>query len=124
MKKILIVEGNMLSRKAMMLLIKSRIEDIQVFDVGDLNQMVVSLKIHKPDLVILDENLIGNDPSNADLPLSLGNCSLILMSVDANKMELASSLGAGFIHKGLPPDQMINLIENTFRSTGERSGSN
>lgn len=120
MKKILIVDGNPLSRKALMLLVGSKVKDVQVLDASDLDQMRVTVNIHKPELVILDENLIGNDPVDPYLRLILGRCSLILMSVDANKMEFASSLGASFIHKGTSPDHLINLINNIDGSEGEK----
>lgn len=98
----------------MILLLSNRIPDAQLLEASDVVEMRMLVKEHSPELILMDDSVWDAQSNHFELCPESCRCCLILMSVDDNRIELARSIGAGFIHKGAPPDRIAHIIHQIF----------
>jgi DNA-binding NarL/FixJ family response regulator len=114
MRKILIADSNFNSRKAMVLLLNNRIPEARLLEASDLNELDTLVKNQNPDVILMDDSLWEAQNGSFQFNSVVCRCCLVLMSVDDNRIEIARSIGAGFIHKGAPPDRIASIIHQIY----------
>lgn len=114
MRKILIADSNINSRKAMVLLLSNRIPDAQLLEASDMDEMTTLLKSQSPEVILMDDSVWDAHNNTIQLSQQTCKCCLVLMSVDDNRIEIARSIGAGFIYKGAPPDRIAHIIQQIY----------
>jgi two-component system phosphate regulon response regulator PhoB len=117
MFRILIADPDSATRKALILLIKRKLNSDCLMEVADLETLIRTLADAPPDLLLLDWRLYGSPaPETCRLLRKAYPClNIVLLSVDANDATAAKEAGAGFIHKGASPDELIATLTPLLR---------
>ena len=114
---ILVADPDSSTRKALILLLQRKLGTNGIIEVKDVEALIRSLADTPPDLLLLDWRLYGSPPTDTCrlLRKAYPHLQIVLLSVDANDATAAEEAGAGFIHKGASPDQLIATLMPLLR---------
>jgi DNA-binding NarL/FixJ family response regulator len=117
MIRILIADPDSATRKALILLMQRKLGTNCIVEVKDVETLIRSLTDTPPDLLMLDWRLYGSPATETCrlLRRAYPHLKIILLSVDANDETAAKEAGAGFIHKGASPDELIATLTPLLR---------
>ncbi len=118
MKRILIADPDSASRKALSLLLIKKLGLHDICEAGDSETLIRTLADCPPDILLLDWRLYGAPaPETCSLLLkAYPGLNIVLLSVDADDCLAAVSVGAGFIHKGSAPGEVLTVLEPLLSS--------
>jgi len=117
MIRILIADPDSATRKALILLMQRKLGTNCIVEVKDVETLIRSLADTPPDLLMLDWRLYGSPATETCrlLRRAYPYLKIVLLSVDANDETAAKQAGAGFIHKGASPDELIATLTPLLR---------
>jgi len=117
MIRILIADPDPATRKALILLLDRKLGMNCVTEVKDVETLIYTLADTPPDLLLLDWRLYGSPAPETCrlLRKAYPHLKIVLLSVDANDAIAAREAGAGFIHKGASPDELIATLTPLLR---------
>lgn len=117
MIRILIADPDSATRKALTLLLSRKLNSNGIIEVQDVEGLIRALADTPPDLLLLDWRLYGSPAPETCrlLQKAYPNLKIIILSVDASDETAAKDAGAGFIHKGALPDELIAKLEPLLR---------
>jgi DNA-binding NarL/FixJ family response regulator len=120
MIRILIADPDSASRQALSLLINKRLGIQEIYEAGDSEILIKTLADHPLDILLLDWRLYGAPaPETCRLLLkAYPGLKIVLLSVDAYDCQSAPNAGAGFVHKGSAPGEVLAVLEPLI-SSGE-----
>ena len=117
MIRILIADPDPATRKALILLLKHKLDTHDILEIGDVETLIRSLADTPPDLLLLDWRLYGSPPTETCrlLRKAYPHLKIVLLSVDAEDASAAKQAGADFVHKGASPDELIATLTPLLR---------
>jgi len=117
MIRILIADPDSATRKALILLLRRKLGTDGIIEVSDVESLIRTLAEMTPDLLLLDWRLYGSPAPETCrlLQKAYPYLKIVLLSVDANDLTAAKTAGAGFIHKGASPDELIATLTPLLR---------
>ena len=117
MNRILIADPDSATRKALILLFQRKLGTNCVFEAEDVEALIRTLADTPPDVLLLDWRLYGSPAPETCrlLRKAYPYLKIILLSVDAEDATAAKEAGAGFIHKGASPDELIATLTPLLR---------
>lgn len=117
MIRILIADPDSATRKALILLLQRKLSTNCIIEVKDVETLIRALADTPPDLLLLDWRLYGSPAPETCrlLRKAYPHLQIVLLSVDANDATPAKEAGAGFIHKGASPDELIATLTPLLR---------
>jgi len=117
MIRILIADPDSATRKALILLLQCKLGTHCITEVKDVETLIRSLADTPPDLLLLDWRLYGSPATETCryIRKAYPHLQIVLLSVDANDEGAAKDAGAGFIHKGASPDDLIATLTPLLR---------
>ena len=117
MIRILIADPDAATRKALILLLQRKLCPNCIIEVQDVETLIRSLADTPPDLLLLDWRLYGSPAPETCrlLRKAYPHMDIVLLSVDAEDETAAREAGAGFIHKGASPDELIATLTGLLR---------
>ncbi len=113
MTRILIADPNLTSRQALSLLLRKKLGILDILEAGDTETLIKTLTDCPLDILLLDWRLYGAPaPETCRLLLkAYPGLKIVLLSVDADDNQAALSAGAGFVHKGSAPGELLAVLE-------------
>ncbi|HEX9331285.1 MAG TPA: response regulator transcription factor [Anaerolineales bacterium] len=116
MIRILIADPDLATRKALILLLKRKLDIHDILEIGDVETLIRSLADTPPDLLLLDWRLYGSPATETCrlLRKAYPRLKIVLLSVDAEDASAAKQAGADFVHKGASPDELIATLTPLF----------
>ena len=117
MLHILIADPDSATRKALILLLRRKLGTDGIIEIEDVETLIRSLSDTPPDLLLLDWRLYGSHATETCrlLRKAYPHLKIVLLSVDAGDAVAAKEAGAGFIHKGASPDELIATLTPLLR---------
>jgi DNA-binding NarL/FixJ family response regulator len=117
MIRILIADPDPATRKALILLLQHKLGTDCIFEVRDVEALIRTLSDIPPDLLLLDWRLYGSPAPETCrlLRKAYPEMDIVLLSVNAEDATAAREAGAGFIHKGASPDELIATLTPILR---------
>ena len=117
MIRILIADPDPATRKALILLLQHKLCTSCIIEVRDVESLIRNLSDTPPDLLLLDWRLYGSPAPETCrlLRKAYPHMNIVLLSVDAEDESAAKEAGAGFIHKGASPDELIATLTPLLR---------
>ena len=114
---ILIADPDSATRKALTLLLRRKLGIDNIIEVQDVEALIRALADTPPELLLLDWRLYGSPAPDTCrlLQKAYPHLKIIILSVDANDEAAAVAAGAGFIHKGASPDELIATLTPLLR---------
>lgn len=114
---ILIADPDSATRKALILLLRRKLGTDCIVEIEDAETLIRTLVDAPPDLLILDWRLDGLPATETCrlLQKAYPQLKIVLLSVDAGDAVAAKEAGAGFIHKGASPDELIATLTPLLR---------
>jgi two-component system nitrate/nitrite response regulator NarL len=114
---IIIADPDSATRKALTLLLRRKLGMNSIFEVQDVETLIRALADTPPELLLLDWRLYGSPAPDTCrlLQKAYPHLKIIILSVDANDEAAAVDAGAGFIHKGASPDELIATLTPFLR---------
>ena len=114
---ILIADPDSATRKALTLLLRRKLGMDSIIEVQDVETLIRALADTPPELLLLDWRLYGSPAPDTCrlLQKAYPHLKIIILSVDANDESAAVAAGAGFIHKGASPDELIATLTPLLR---------
>jgi DNA-binding NarL/FixJ family response regulator len=114
---ILIADPDSATRKALTLLLRRKLGMNRIIEVKDVETLIRALADTPPELLLLDWRLYGSPAPDTCrlLQKAYPQLKIIILSVDANDETAAKDAGAGFIHKGASPDELIATLTPLLR---------
>jgi len=114
---ILIADPDYATRKALTLLLRRKLGMDSIIEVQDVETLIRALADTPPELLLLDWRLYGSPAPDTCrlLQKAYPHLKIIILSVDANDESAAIAAGAGFIHKGASPDELIATLTPLLR---------
>ena len=114
---IIIADPDPATRKALTLLLKRKLATEGIVEAEDVETLIRKLADATPDLLLLDWRLYGSPAPETCLLLQKAypHLKILILSVDANDEAAAIDAGAGFIHKGASPDELIATLTPLIR---------
>jgi len=114
---ILIADPDSATRKALSLLLRHKLGSDCIVEIGDVETLIRALAATPPDLLLLDWRLYGSPATETCrlLRRAYPHLKIVLLSVDAGDALAAREAGAGFIHKGAPPAELIATLTPLLR---------
>jgi DNA-binding NarL/FixJ family response regulator len=121
MFRILIADPDPATRKALMLLLNRKLGKHCIAEVKDVETLIRTLADTSPDLLLLDWRLYGSPAPETCrlLRKAYPHLRIVVLSVDAHDAIAAKEAGAGFIHKGASPDELIATLTPLLRKSNE-----
>lgn len=118
MIRICIADPDPVTRNAIILLLRRRLDTDGITEVGDVESLIRHLADTPPDLLLLDWRLYGSPAPETCILLQKAypKLTIILLSADAGDAEAAKRAGAIFVYKGAPPDDLIATLKPLFRT--------
>jgi DNA-binding NarL/FixJ family response regulator len=115
---ILIADPDSATRKALTLLLRRKLGMNSIIEVQDVETLIRALADTPPELLLLDWRLYGSPAPDTCrlLQKAYPHLKIIILSVDANDEAAAKEAGAGFIHKGASPDELIATLTPLLRT--------
>ncbi|MDQ2692020.1 MAG: response regulator [Chloroflexota bacterium] len=125
MIRILIADPDSATRKALILLLQRKLDTHCISEVSDVEALIRALADAPPDVLLLDWRLYGSPAPEICqlLRKAFPQLQIILLSVDREDAAAAREAGAGFIHKGASPDDLIATLTPLLRKDNEKGGS-
>lgn len=119
MIRILIADPDSASCKALTLLLRRKLGTNGIVEVHDVETLIHALSDTPPDLLLLDWRLYGSPAPDTCrlLQKAYPRLKIVILSVDAGDEAAAKEAGAGFVHKGASPDELIALLQPIFDSS-------
>lgn len=113
MPRILIADPNTASRKALSLLLAHKLGITDIVEAEDLETLIRALDISAYELLLLDVRLYGAPTLETCnlLQKAYPQLKILLLSVDSDNGDIAKSAGVAFIHKGAPPQSVIDVLK-------------
>jgi two-component system, NarL family, invasion response regulator UvrY len=113
MIRIIIADHDSAARKALTLLIRSKLGINGIIEANDVETLIRTLADTPPDLLLLDWRLYGSPAPDTCrlLQRAYPQLKIIILSVEANDETAAKEAGADFVHKGASPDELIALLK-------------
>jgi DNA-binding NarL/FixJ family response regulator len=117
MFRILIADPDSATRKALILLLRRKLGTDVIAEIEDVETLIRALADTPPDLLLLDWGLYGSPAAETCrlLRKAYPDLKIVLLSVDAGDAVPAREAGAGFIHKGASPDELIATLTPLLR---------
>ncbi len=117
MLRILIADPDFVTRKALILLLRRRLGTDDILEIEDVETLIRTLADAPPDLLLLDWQLYGSPAAETCrlLRKAYPHLNIVLLSLDAGDALAAREAGAGFIHKGAAPDELIATLTPLLR---------
>ena len=117
MIRTLIADPDSATRKAIALLLRRKLDSNDIIEVQDVETLIRALADTPPELLLLDWRLYGSPAPDTCrlLQKAYPQLKIIILSVDANDEAAAKDAGAGFIHKGASPDELIATLTPLLR---------
>ena len=114
---IIIADPDSATRKALTLLLRRKLGMDSIIEVQDVETLIRALADTPPELLLLDWRLYGSPAPDTCrlLQKAYPHLKIIILSVDANDEAAAIDAGAGFIHKGASPDELITTLTPLLR---------
>jgi DNA-binding NarL/FixJ family response regulator len=121
MTYILIADPDASSRKALGLLITQKIKGTHIQEAGDTEMLIRNLADQRIDILLLDWSMYGAPaPQTCRLLLkAYPGLKIVLLSLDFNDCQTALDSGAGFIHKGAYPDEVLAALQPVIDAHGD-----
>ncbi len=124
--RILIADDNLEIRSALRLLIKQEPGMTVVTEAVDTVSLLASTAVTRPDLILVDRELPGNEPASGDLFKSLreidGKAAIVSMSSRSDDRLEALTVGADcFVCKGDEPGKLLAVLRK-FQDKGSKGG--
>ena len=115
---IIIADPDSATRKALTLLLRRKLGMDSIIEVQDVETLIRALADTSPELLLLDWRLYGSPAPDTCrlLQKAYPHLKIIILSVDANDEAAAIDAGAGFIHKGASPDELIATLTPLLRN--------
>lgn len=112
MIRIVVADPDPATRKALTLLLKHKLGTNGIVEVGDMETLIRTLAEESPVLLLLDWKLNGSPAPEACrlFQKAYPHLKVVLLSVDVRDKIAAKEAGAEFIHKGVPPDELIATL--------------
>jgi DNA-binding NarL/FixJ family response regulator len=111
MTRILIADSDPRTRQALALLLERKLGIHSTGEAWDRASLECQLAVNAPDLILLDCYLPGLSAADtAALCGHLTGVRLALMSVNADDIATAQTLGAAFIYKGALPEEVLTIL--------------
>jgi DNA-binding NarL/FixJ family response regulator len=113
MIRILIADPDSSARKALTLLLRRKLGTNGITEIQDVETLIHALSDAPPDLLLLDWRLYGSPAPDTCrlLQKAYPHLKIIILSVDATDEAAAKEAGAGFVHKGASPDELIAILQ-------------
>lgn len=113
MIRILIADPHATSRKALALLLRRRLEEVELVEAGDVEKLIRILADAPPDLLLLDWKLYGSPAPETCrlLHKAYRKLKIVLLSVDPDDATTAKAVGAAFVYKGASPDELLAVLK-------------
>jgi len=126
MTRILIADPDSPSRKALSLLLTRKLGNINIYEAGDTETLIRTLAEYRLDIILLDWRLYGAPaPETCRLiQKAYPTLKIVLLSVNAEDCQAALESGAGFIHKGASPSDLLSVLEPLLNNQGDESLNN
>lgn len=117
MIRILIADPDPATQKALILLLRRKLDTHCISEVKDVETLIRTLADTPPDVLLLDWRLYGSPAPETCrlLRKAYPHMSIVLLSVNADDATAAKDAGAGFIHKGASPDELIATLTPLLR---------
>ena len=114
---ILVADPDAATRKALILLLRRKLGKEDIVEVDDVEALIRTLADAPPDLLLLDWQLYGSPGVETCrlLRKAYPELKTVLLSLDAGDAVAARAAGAGFIHKGASPDELIATLTPLLR---------
>ncbi len=114
---IVIADPDSATRKALTLLLRRKLGMDSIIEVQDVETLIRALADTPPELLLLDWRLYGSPAPDTCrlLQKAYPHLKIIILSVDASDEAAAKEAGAGFIHKGASPDELIATLTPLLR---------
>jgi two-component system, NarL family, nitrate/nitrite response regulator NarL len=114
---IIIADPDSATRKALTLLLRRKLGMEGIIEVQDVETLIRALADTPPDLLLLDWRLYGSPAPDTCrlLQKAYPHLKIIILSVNAGDEAAAKDAGAGFIHKGASPDELIATLTPLLR---------
>ena len=112
MIRILIADPDYAARKALTLLLQHKLGTGNIIEVQDLETLIHAIVDMPPELLLLDWRLYCSPAADICrlLQKAYPHLKIIVLSVDAGDEAAAKDAGAGFVHKGAAPDDLIATL--------------
>ena len=125
MIRILIADPDSATRKALILLLQRKLDSHCIAEANDVETLIRTLADAPPDMLLLDWRLYGSPAPETCrlLRKAFPQLEIILLSVDREAAAAAREAGAGFIHKGASPDELIATLTPLLRKDSKESGA-
>jgi DNA-binding NarL/FixJ family response regulator len=108
---VLLADSDPASRHALALLLRSKLGLTRIAEAADGAALARALAEAEPDLLLLDWGLPGRpDPALLRALSGTGCGRLVILSVDTTVAAEAAALGAVFIYKGSPAEQVLEQL--------------
>ncbi len=115
MLNILIADPDSTTRKALTLLLRCKLRTDNIVGIEDVETFIRTLADAAPDLLLLDWQLLPAAETCRLLRKAYPDLKIALLSVDAENVVAAREAGAGFIHKGMSPNELIATLTPLLR---------
>jgi len=114
---ILIADPDPATRKALILLLRRKLDTNDIVEIVDVETLIRTIADTPPDLLLLDWRLYGSPAAETCrlLRKAYPQLKIVLLSVDAGDANAAKQSGADFIHKGASPDELIATLTPLLR---------
>jgi DNA-binding NarL/FixJ family response regulator len=112
MNPILIADADPAFRNALRLVLKHRLGVAEVREAGDVQGLICAMSESQPELLLLDWRLYGAPAPETCrlLQKAYPSLKIVLLSPSADDAVIAREAGAGFIHKGASPEQLVATL--------------
>ena len=117
--RIVIASEESTTRAAIGMLIAAQPDFELAGEVADIADLLLTVKTERPDLVVLDWDVLGKriDTLQSLLELFDEPPLIIALSVHEEARDVARDSGvAGFAYKGAPPSQLLQTIREAQRA--------
>jgi two-component system, NarL family, invasion response regulator UvrY len=121
MIRIIIADPDSATRKALTLLLRRKLATDGIIEVDSVETLIRALADTAPELLLLDWRLYGSPAPETCrlLQRAYPQLKIILLSVDVGDASAAREAGAGFVHKGASPDDLIATLTPLLRKENE-----
>ncbi len=114
MARILIADPDLAFRKALILLLSHKMGIRDVSEAGDIGTLFQIMMDNPPDLLLLGWSLYGTPGTVTSqlLHKSHPHLKIVLFSVNPDDAAEAHAVGAAFLRKGAPPEEILTLLSS------------
>jgi DNA-binding NarL/FixJ family response regulator len=115
-KRILIADPDPAFRKALILLITRKLDIRFVDEAADIGSLIQKLAESRPDLLLLNWSIHGVPGPETCILIrnTYPDLKVILLSLHSEDADAAAAAGAGFICKGLSPEETLTVLKSVI----------